>query len=159
VQVGTDFDEFFRAEHQRLVALAIGLTGVPEAARDLVQDTMTKAYRDWDRVSQLDRPGAWARRVTVNASIDWEGQADTQAWFGDDGRLYGLLDDGETLRLALVGDLPTITSGNAAPVSTEDFGPRGATWVDGLQLELFGRLLDGGTVVAEGVVAAAVIPG
>lgn len=44
-------------------------------------------------------------------------------------------------------------------MSTEDFGPRGATWVDGLQLELFGRLLDGGTVVAEGVVAAAVIPG
>ena len=88
-----------------------------------------------------------------------EGQAYAQAWFGDDGRLYGLLDDGETLRLALVGDLPTITSGNAAPVSTEEFGPRGATWVDGLQLELFGRLLDGGTVVAEGVVAAAVIPG
>ena len=70
--VGADFEEFFRAEHRRLVALAIGLTGVPEAARDLVQDTMTKAYRDWDRVSQLDRPGAWARRVTVNASIDWQ---------------------------------------------------------------------------------------
>jgi RNA polymerase sigma-70 factor (ECF subfamily) len=72
MQVGTDFDEFFRAEHHRLVALAIGLTGVPEAARDLVQDTMTKAYRDWARVSQLDRPGAWARRVTVNAAIDWQ---------------------------------------------------------------------------------------
>jgi RNA polymerase sigma-70 factor (ECF subfamily) len=69
--VGSDFDEFFRAEHQRLVALAIGLTGVPEVARDLVQDTMTKAYRDWARVSQLDRPGAWARRVTANAAIDW----------------------------------------------------------------------------------------
>lgn len=69
--VGSDFDEFFRAEHRRLVALAIGLTGVPEVARDLVQDTMTKAFRDWGRVSQLDRPGAWARRVTVNAAIDW----------------------------------------------------------------------------------------
>lgn len=69
--VGSDFDEFFRAEHPRLVALAIGLTGVPEVARDLVQDTMTKAYRDWAQVSQLDRPGAWARRVTVNATIDW----------------------------------------------------------------------------------------
>jgi hypothetical protein len=88
-----------------------------------------------------------------------EGQAYTQAWFGDDGRLYGLLDDGETLRLALVGDLATITSGNAAPVSTEEFGPRGARWVDGLQLEPFGRLLDGDTVVGGGVVAAAVIPG
>ena len=67
----TGFDGFFRAEHRRLVALAVGLTGVPEVARDLVQDTMTKAYRDWARVSELDRPGAWAARVTVNASIDW----------------------------------------------------------------------------------------
>jgi hypothetical protein len=86
------------------------------------------------------------------------GQAYTQAWFDDDGRLYGLLDDGETLQLALVGELADIRSGNAAPASVEPYGPRGAVRVDGLQLEVSGRLLDGDTVVAGGVVVAAVVP-
>ncbi len=86
------------------------------------------------------------------------GQAYTQAWFDDDGRLYGLLDDGETLQLALVGELADIRSGNAAPASAEPYGPRGAVRVDGLQLEASGRLLDGDTVVAGGVVVAAVVP-
>lgn len=66
-----DFDAFYRAEQPRMVALAIGLTGVPEAARDLAQESLLKAYRAWDSVSVLDRPGAWVRRVTINASMSW----------------------------------------------------------------------------------------
>ena len=65
------FDDFFRREQPRLIALAIGLTGAPEVARDLAQDTMLKAYRDWPHVAALDRPGAWARRVTINAAMSW----------------------------------------------------------------------------------------
>lgn len=67
----SSFDEFFLAEHQSLLALAIGLIGDREAVRDLVQDTMSKALVDWGRIGALDRPGAWARRVTINAAMSW----------------------------------------------------------------------------------------
>lgn len=71
MDTSVDFDDFFRREQPRLVAIAIGLTGVPEVARDLAQDALVQAYRDWDRVRTLERPGAWARRVTINASMSW----------------------------------------------------------------------------------------
>jgi RNA polymerase sigma-70 factor (ECF subfamily) len=66
-----DFDAFYRIEQPRMVALAIALTGVSEVARDLAQDSMVKAYRAWPSVSTLDRPGAWVRRVTINAAMSW----------------------------------------------------------------------------------------
>jgi len=65
------FDEFFRVEQPKMVALAIALTGVPEAARDLAQESLVKAYRAWPSVRTMDRPGAWLRRVTINAAMSW----------------------------------------------------------------------------------------
>jgi RNA polymerase sigma-70 factor, ECF subfamily len=66
-----EYDDFFRAEQPKMVVLALALTGVPEAARDLAQESMVKAYRAWPSVQQMDRPGAWLRRVTINASMSW----------------------------------------------------------------------------------------
>jgi RNA polymerase sigma-70 factor (ECF subfamily) len=65
------FEEFFRAEQPRMIALAIALTGVPEVARDLAQESLVKAYRAWPSVRAMDRPGAWLRRVTINAATSW----------------------------------------------------------------------------------------
>jgi RNA polymerase sigma-70 factor (ECF subfamily) len=65
------FEAFYRVEQPKMVALAIALTGVPEAGRDLAQESMLKAFRAWPSVSQMDRPGAWARRVTINAATSW----------------------------------------------------------------------------------------
>lgn len=67
---GMSFDAFFRAEHQRLAALATVLCGDREAGRDIAQEALTRTYREWDRVSRLERPGAWSRRVVVNLSHD-----------------------------------------------------------------------------------------
>ncbi len=64
------FDAFFRAEHQRLAALATALCGDREAGRDVAQEALTRAYREWDRVSRLERPGGWTRRVVVNLAHD-----------------------------------------------------------------------------------------
>ena len=64
------FDAFFRAEHQRLAALATALCGDREAGRDVAQEALTRTYREWDRVSQLERPGGWTRRVVVNLAHD-----------------------------------------------------------------------------------------
>lgn len=64
------FDEFFRTSHAAMVGLALAMVGDVESARDLAQEAMLRALRDWRRVSRLDRPDMWVRRVTVNLAID-----------------------------------------------------------------------------------------
>jgi RNA polymerase sigma-70 factor, ECF subfamily len=65
-----EFEEFFREQHPRLVAIALALTGDVDVARDAAQETLTRAYRDWAKVGGLDLPSAWARKVLINAVID-----------------------------------------------------------------------------------------
>jgi RNA polymerase sigma-70 factor (ECF subfamily) len=62
------FDEFFRSEYRRVVALASVLCGRTGVAEELAQDAFVAAYRHWDRVSRYDDPAAWVRRVVVNLS-------------------------------------------------------------------------------------------
>ena len=61
------FDEMYRREYAGLVAVAMAVTGDRDGAPDLVHDTMVKALIRWERVSQLDSPGAWCHHVLVNA--------------------------------------------------------------------------------------------
>ena len=62
------FEHFFRDEYPRLVPMLHALTGDRQRAEDLAQEALAKAQRDWERVRSLDRPGAWVRRVALNAS-------------------------------------------------------------------------------------------
>lgn len=62
-----EFDAVYRREYAGLLAVAAALTGDRDGAQDLVQDTMVKAFLRWDRICQLDRPGAWCLHVLVNA--------------------------------------------------------------------------------------------
>jgi RNA polymerase sigma-70 factor (ECF subfamily) len=39
-------------------------------AEDVLQEAFMKAAREWSKVSELDQPGAWVRRVAINAAID-----------------------------------------------------------------------------------------
>ena len=64
------FERFFLAEHSKLIALGLAWTGDREAARDLAEEALTRAYRQWSMVGLLDLPGAWARRVMINLLID-----------------------------------------------------------------------------------------
>ena len=58
--------ELFDDEYARLVrALAVAFDGA-EAAADAVQEAFIEADRRWRRVSQLDDPTGWVRRVAVN---------------------------------------------------------------------------------------------
>lgn len=61
------FETFFRAEHPRLVAIGLALTGDREAARDLAAEALSRAHRSW---SSLDNPSAWVRRVITNLAAD-----------------------------------------------------------------------------------------
>lgn len=63
------FDDFFREQLRPLVALAYGLSGNRAIAEDLAQEALLAAYRSWDRVSELDNPAMWVRRVVANRSV------------------------------------------------------------------------------------------
>jgi RNA polymerase sigma-70 factor (ECF subfamily) len=65
------FTEFYRREWRDVVGLGFVLTGNRWIAEDLAQEGFAAACRDWDRVSDLDKPGAWVRKVVVNRSASW----------------------------------------------------------------------------------------
>lgn len=64
------FEEFVTARWATLVRTAHLLTGSPDSGADLVQETLTKAYPRWDRVSRADVPEAYVRTMMFNAFID-----------------------------------------------------------------------------------------
>src|SRR4029077_258088 len=64
----------FRAlveRHSRAVyRLAHRMTGNPQDAEDVVQDTFLKAYRQLGRFESRANFGTWLHRIAVNCSID-----------------------------------------------------------------------------------------
>jgi DNA-directed RNA polymerase specialized sigma24 family protein len=60
------FEELYRREYPGLYGVASALVSA-DKRDDMVQDTMYRALLHWNRVRQLDRPGAWCHRVLVNA--------------------------------------------------------------------------------------------
>ena len=75
VPVATDvaavpaFDELYRSDYRRLVALAYGLSGSRSAAEELAQEAFLAAHRRWGEIGAYDDPSAWLRRVVVNRSV------------------------------------------------------------------------------------------
>jgi DNA-directed RNA polymerase specialized sigma24 family protein/tetratricopeptide (TPR) repeat protein len=63
------FEAFYRAEFAPVVRLAFVLTGRQDLAEELAQDGFLAAHRRWDRVSVLEHPGGWVRRVVTNRCI------------------------------------------------------------------------------------------
>ncbi len=66
---GEDYGLFYRRELPAMVALAAAVTGSNQAAEDVAQDALVRAYRRWDQISTYDKPGAWVRRVTINLAL------------------------------------------------------------------------------------------
>jgi RNA polymerase sigma-70 factor (ECF subfamily) len=60
------FDEFYLREYPAVVGLLQGLLRSRLVAEELAQETFLVAYRDWGRVSGLDNPRAWIRKVALN---------------------------------------------------------------------------------------------
>jgi RNA polymerase sigma-70 factor, ECF subfamily len=71
VEVRASFEDLYRRSFPGLVGVATALTGSSEDARDLVQDTMIRAFVRWPHVSRLDAPTAWCHRVLTNACRSW----------------------------------------------------------------------------------------
>ncbi len=66
VAITEAFDAFYLREFPKMVALAAAVSGSRAVAEDLAQEAMLRAHRKWERVARYDKPGAWARRVTIN---------------------------------------------------------------------------------------------
>ncbi|GAB7052975.1 SigE family RNA polymerase sigma factor [Catenuloplanes indicus] len=65
------FREFVRAQWGPLTRTAYLLTGDRSYAEDLVQTALEKTHRRWRRVSAMDAPVAYVRRVMVTTAISW----------------------------------------------------------------------------------------
>lgn len=64
------FEEFARDQQVGLLAVAFGLTRNVEDARDLAQESLTRAFERWDEVAVHPNPAGWVRRVLVNLHGD-----------------------------------------------------------------------------------------
>lgn len=73
------FEEFFAREIRSVTGLAYSLTGSMADAEELAQVAFTDAFRDWDRIGRLERPGAWVRRAVANRAVSRRRRLGTEA--------------------------------------------------------------------------------
>ena len=64
-----DFVDIVEAESRSIVAAVIAIVGDRHRAEEIAQDAFERGYQRWNRVSKMDRPGAWVRRVAINEAI------------------------------------------------------------------------------------------
>lgn len=65
----TDFARLVETESTGLVAAVTAIVGDRHRAEEIVQVAFERCFRRWNRVSKLDKPGAWVRRVAINEAI------------------------------------------------------------------------------------------
>jgi RNA polymerase sigma-70 factor (sigma-E family) len=65
-----DFDRFVADHGRDLERYAFVLTGHSSAAQDLVQTALLKAFRHWRRVSRVQNPMAYVRKILTNSYLD-----------------------------------------------------------------------------------------
>lgn len=61
-----ELDEFTATHHGRLVGTLWLYCGDRDVAEELAQETLVRVCRDWEQVSRMAAPGAWAHRVAIN---------------------------------------------------------------------------------------------
>jgi RNA polymerase sigma-70 factor (sigma-E family) len=73
-----DYDDFYVALWPRLVRVAYAVSGDLGVAEDSVQTAFAKAFRSWRRVSRLDAPEAYVRRMALNEVLNTRRRAHTR---------------------------------------------------------------------------------
>jgi len=61
-----DFEEFFRAEHGRLLRALYLVTGSAEEAGEVAQEAFVRVWERWDRVRDLENPTGYLYRTALN---------------------------------------------------------------------------------------------
>jgi RNA polymerase sigma-70 factor (sigma-E family) len=68
--VAPEYDDVYAALWPRLVRTAYAVSGDLGVAEDAVQTAFAKAYRSWRRISRLEAPEAYLRRMVVNEVLN-----------------------------------------------------------------------------------------
>jgi RNA polymerase sigma-70 factor (sigma-E family) len=66
-----EFAAFVRERERPLLRFAMVLCGDARRAEELVADALARAYERWSRISELDQPTAYVRRMIVNDYLTW----------------------------------------------------------------------------------------
>lgn len=61
-----DFEQWYRAEHARLVGALAVAAGNTSLAHEAAAEAFARAYARWQRVSQMASPAGWVRVVALN---------------------------------------------------------------------------------------------
>lgn len=64
-----DFDRFVAANADGLLRTAYLIVGDRDEAEDLVQETLFRVARRWPKVTRMDHPAAYGRRILVNLAL------------------------------------------------------------------------------------------
>ena len=65
------FQELFQRYHRQILAIAVGMTGNPDDARDVAQETFLRAHRNLKNFQGDSSLYTWLYRIAVNAGIDF----------------------------------------------------------------------------------------
>jgi len=65
-----DFEEFYRSNYGRIVAVVAAMLGDRLVAEDVAQEAFTRALARWSRLGGYELPEVWLRRVAVRIAID-----------------------------------------------------------------------------------------
>jgi RNA polymerase sigma-70 factor, ECF subfamily len=68
--VDSNFEHFFRQYERRVTGYLWRMTGDIDATNDLCQDTFMRAWQQFDRIANYDRPIAWLLRVATNLALN-----------------------------------------------------------------------------------------
>src|SRR5262245_4416008 len=66
-----DFEEFVVAQLPVLIRYTTMLTNDRELAQDVVQDVLVRAHSRWRRISAVDRPDLYLKRMVTNEYLSW----------------------------------------------------------------------------------------
>lgn len=62
-----DFEGWYLANHARLVAGLLLVSGDLDLTREAVDEACTRAFTRWEQVRRMDSPSGWTFRVALNA--------------------------------------------------------------------------------------------
>jgi RNA polymerase sigma-70 factor (sigma-E family) len=65
-----DFDRFVADNAASLLRTAYLITSDLHEAEDVVQEALIKTAKRWHRISRMEQPAAYSRRILVNYAID-----------------------------------------------------------------------------------------
>jgi RNA polymerase sigma-70 factor, ECF subfamily len=87
----TRFEEEALMHAEQLYRIALRLTGSPQSAEDLVQDTYLRAFRAWESYKPGTNLAAWLATIMRNANLDElrrQSRRPVQEPLDDDGDYY-----------------------------------------------------------------------